>query len=90
MGYTNYWSQPTDFTDKEWDLVKREYNYIREIAGDKIEVQFVHNAIVFDGAKGNSCETFVLCKNIEDYRPSFLGDYELLYFPKRYFLCWEQ
>ena len=31
MGYTNYWSQPTDFTDKEWTLVQKEFDYIREI-----------------------------------------------------------
>ena len=29
MGYTNYWTQPTDFTDNEWSKVKMEADYIR-------------------------------------------------------------
>ena len=71
MGYTNYWSQPTDFTDKEWTLVQKEFDYIREIAGDKIDAQLVHDAIVFDGGKGGNCETFVLekqAKKVEEYK----------------------
>ena len=71
MGYTNYWSQPTDFTDKEWTLVQKEFDYIREIAGDKIDAQLVHDAIVFDGGKGGNCETFVLEKEaqkVEEYK----------------------
>jgi len=38
MGYTNYWDQSTNFTDKEWKQIKDEFNYVRYIAGDKIDV----------------------------------------------------
>ena len=29
MGYTNYWTQKTDFTNDEWSKVKMEADYIR-------------------------------------------------------------
>ena len=63
MGYTNYWKQPTDFTDKEWTLVKKEFDYISEIVGDQIIVDSIQDAIVFNGGKGGNCETFVLNKH---------------------------
>ena len=31
MGYTNYWKQNKSFTDKEWKLVKDEYDYLKEV-----------------------------------------------------------
>ena len=29
MGYTNYWTQPTDFTKDEWSSVMNEAKYIK-------------------------------------------------------------
>jgi len=63
MGYTNYWDQSTNFTDKEWKQIKDEFNYVRYIAGDKIDVTADNDKnIVFNGIPG--CETFKLNKII--------------------------
>ena len=64
MGYTNYWKQPTNFTDQEWDAVRKEFDYIRGIAGDKIDVEDVHDVIAFNGGTGGNCETFILFKEV--------------------------
>ena len=36
MGYTNYWNQPTDFTDEEWDAVVKEFKYVCDMGEDYI------------------------------------------------------
>ena len=54
MGYTNYWKQPTNFTEQEWDTVRKEFDYIRGIAGDKIDVEDVHDVIAFNGGTGGN------------------------------------
>ena len=62
MGYTNYWHQYNDFTDKEWESIKDEYdNYIKPLAlaNKDIKDNSDENNIIFDGG----CETFVLSKN---------------------------
>ena len=65
MGYTNYLHQKRNFTDKEWSMIKAEYDYIKEC--DRVlDMSENENEIAFNGKDG-SCETFVLCKNIEDY-----------------------
>ena len=64
MGYTNYWKQPTNFTDQEWKAVRQEFNYVREIAGDKIDVEDAHDVIAFNGGTGGNCETFILFKEV--------------------------
>ncbi len=75
MGYTNYWKQPTPFTDAEWSSVCKEFNIMKDIAGDRIKLQDVNplkdGLIVFDGGKDGSCETFVLHK-----LPKIKPDYE--------------
>jgi len=38
MGYTNYWHQDMDFTDKEWNAVQEEVEYIDEISDSTISV----------------------------------------------------
>ena len=30
MGYTNYWKQPTPFTDAEWSRVCKEFNIMKD------------------------------------------------------------
>ena len=75
MGYTNYWKQPTPFTDAEWSSICKEFNIMKDIAGDRIKLQDVNplkdGLIVFDGGKDGSCETFVLHK-----LPKIKPDYE--------------
>lgn len=64
MGYTNYYNQSTDFTDKEWNQIKNEFEYIKEIAGDSIVIQSdikeEDHWIQFNGNPG--CESFYICK----------------------------
>lgn len=63
MGYTNYWKQPTDFTDQQWNDVKKEMAYIKEVAGGIINWTDVKDSIIIDGdTEDNTCETFVLNK----------------------------
>lgn len=68
MGYTNYWHQNIDFTDKEWNQIKNEMDYIQNIQYktlDKVYITDEH--ISFNGIRPFSCETFFLnkerCKN---------------------------
>ena len=65
MGYTNYLHQKRSFTDKEWDQIKREFEYVKE-CGRILDISESESEIAFNGKDG-SCETFVLLKNIEDY-----------------------
>ena len=67
MGYTNYWHQTKSFTDKEWKLVKDEYNYIKDVCkGIVVDETKDENEIIFNGNPiGDLChETFVLMKNV--------------------------
>ena len=67
MGYSNYYYQEKDFTDKEWEDVIRESAYVQELGFDvnfhrerntgKQELGEV-NVITLDG----ECETLVLRK----------------------------
>ena len=34
MGYTNYWEQSRDFTDLEWDNIKMDVEYLKEVGYD--------------------------------------------------------
>jgi len=71
MGYTNYWKQPTDFTDEEWDAVVKEFKYVCDMGEDYIEKVEAHKStkntkvdyISFDAA---NCETFYIDKRAED------------------------
>ena len=70
MGYTNYWHQDMDFTDKEWRTLQEEVKYMQEIGSDTIVVsQNDDNEIVINGRP--TCETFVLNR----YKPK-TPDYE--------------
>ena len=73
MGYTNYWQQPTDFNDKQWSLITKEFEYITDIAGDRIQdTECDDKVIMFSGGRGGSCETFYLEKN-KDRNPKYKG-----------------
>jgi len=64
MGYTNYWHQDMDFTDKEWKAVQQEVEYMQEI-GDSI-ISVIRNDDNEIAINGNpTCETFVLTR----YKP---------------------
>jgi hypothetical protein len=73
MGYTNYIRQKRDFTDNEWEQLTDEYNYIKEF--ERISpLDCPDNIIMFNG-KNESCETFMLCKNLDDYfNDQHMGD----------------
>ena len=65
MGYTNYWKQTKDFTNEEWDLVKKEYEYVLEICkGIIINEGKNPEEIVFNGNPIGDLnhETFILRK----------------------------
>ena len=62
MGYTNYWEQHTGITDENWNLIKKEIDYILEHV-DGIQVfENSEKSIVFNGIKEKSHEDFVLYK----------------------------
>ena len=70
MGYTNYWDQDMDFSEKQWKTVQEEVKYMQEIGSDTIVVsQNNDNEIVINGRP--TCETFVLNR----YKPK-TPDYE--------------
>ena len=64
MGYTNYWHQKRSFTDKEWEQIFNEYLYVLDL--EMIEPIQLENkkAIAFNGKGSESCETFILTKNL--------------------------
>jgi len=83
MGYTNYIHQKRSFTDKEWEQIKQEFDYVKECARIIPIEQNNPNIIAFNG-KNQSCETFWLCKNIEDYfNDNHMGDYYKEEFDKK-------
>jgi len=74
MGYTNYYNQPTDFTDVEWKKIKMEADYVRSWSllpqvSNYCEVSISRDKIEIYG----SCETFVLNKKART-QPRYEGD----------------
>ena len=71
MGYTNYWKQPTDFTDEEWDAVVREFKYVCDMGEDyieRVEVRGSTKDVMIDYISLDcvGCETFYINKRAED------------------------
>ena len=55
MGYTNYWTQKKAFTKSQWNIIKKEYDYIKEnfvnvLIEDQTEKP---DEIVFNGLQKN-------------------------------------
>ena len=68
MGYTNYWYQHRSFTDSEWKEIKtyflnRYCNTLYEVRID-IETDIKKDLIALNGVGSESCETFILTKNL--------------------------
>ena len=63
MGYTNYWHQDMDFTNKEWKEIQSEVQYIKEMGENVIDVHSEDKEIIINGRPG--CETFILNKKWE-------------------------
>ena len=78
MGYTNYWTQKKPFNNSKWNIIKKEYDYIKENFSDDdgiIEDQTKKSdEIIFNGKSKNDQdhETFVLTKNFRE--PFYTGD----------------
>ena len=84
MGYTNYWIQKKPFNNSQWNIIKKEYDYIKENFGVNNANEYEENIIedqstksdeiVFNGNKKNNLnhETFVLTKNFRE--PFYDGD----------------
>ena len=65
MGYTNYWHQHDDITDTNWQLVKVEYDYIKEVFNGIIDDEtHQDDEICFNGKGDDGHETFVFNKNV--------------------------
>tara|TARA_B100001939_G_C16627008_1_gene481778 strand:+ start:19 stop:357 length:339 start_codon:yes stop_codon:yes gene_type:complete len=62
MGYTNYWHQHEDFTNRQWRYIKAEAEYMKEIGNNVIELECDDDHIIINGTP--NCETFVLSKRI--------------------------
>ena len=79
MGYTNYWHQHRDFTKIEWDQIKEEYDYIKEVCeGVIVDETITADQIVFNGdsKKDLHYETFVIRKIVKtkkDYKEQDLS-----------------
>ena len=83
MGYTNYWHKKRSFTDKEWEQIFNEYLYVLDL--EMIEPIQLENkkAIAFNG-KGQSCESFYLEKDLEEYfKCEHMGKYYKEQFDKQ-------
>jgi len=65
MGYTNYWQQTKDFTDKEWKNIQAQVKYIDTTGMIRI-IQNDENTIMFEG-NPDSCERFWLEKKLSGY-----------------------
>ena len=63
MGYTNYWHQDMNFTNKEWKNVQEEVRYMEGISNGTIDVVANNNKEIVINGKPNTVETFVLVKN---------------------------
>ena len=78
MGYTNYWHQYNDFTDKEWKSILEEYDYIKEVCEDIIKDEgddFDRDThIIFNGIGDDAHETFFLSKEAKPF--NFKKEYE--------------
>ena len=79
MGYTNYWTQKKPFNNSQWNIIKKEYDYIKENFSDNddgiIEDQTKKSdEIIFNGKSKNNkdLETFVLTKDFRE--PFYNGD----------------
>jgi len=88
MGYTNYWHQYNDFTDQEWESIKDEYEYIKEVLennGIIVDETTDKTEIRFNGRKDKNedHETFVLRKEARPYNDQkYKGDDVSFYFCK--------
>ena len=82
MGYSNYIHQKRSFTDKEWKQVLQEYDYLKEIGNIKPVNPENKDTIIFNG-KNNSCESFYLEKNLENYFKGSMGEYYKKQFDKK-------
>ena len=84
MGYTNYWIQKKPFNNRQWNIIKKEYDYIKENFGVNNANEYEENIIedqttksdeiVFNGNEKNNLdhESFVLTKNFRE--PFYDGD----------------
>ncbi len=82
MGYTNYWTQKTDFTDSEWSKIKMEADYVRSWS----EISTISKYVGVDIKKDKieivgACETFVLNK-FAKVKPDYEGQDVSLHFCK--------
>lgn len=65
MGYTNYWHQHDNFSDTKWQLIKKEYEYIKEVmSGIIVDQSQGDDEICFNG-KYLEHETFILNKKVD-------------------------
>jgi len=64
MGYTNYFNQRRNFNDDEWKLLQDEVTYLNECGRIILRTDTPHEVIAFDGKGEDTCETFVLAKDL--------------------------
>ena len=76
MGYTNYWTQTSNFTDKEWLKVLGEFDYMLDILENiVIETKYIDRDkyIAFNGIGKDDLdhETFVINRYKKDNEFTF-------------------
>ena len=68
MGYTNYWRQKTDIPQGKWKKIKEEYEeYVKQVAGDLIEVDGDDANFVWSDNSGGSAHSSVLNSSSTDW-----------------------
>ena len=70
MGYTNYWTQKKPFNNDQWNIIKKEYDYIKENFSDDdgiIEDQTEKSdEIIFNG---HAIECRINAEDPENFQP---------------------
>ena len=69
--YTNYWNQPTDFTDEEWDAVVKEFKYVCDMGED-----YIHEVTVSKEQSPSISFTFNVKENYDtptDCKSFYIG-----------------
>ena len=64
MGYSVYWNQHRSFTNNEWVKIVNHFN--TNLNNECVDVESItpfEGEIFFNGANGETCETFCLSKN---------------------------
>ena len=64
MGYTNYWIQKKPFNNRQWNIIKKEYDYIKENFGVNNANEYEENIIEDQTTKSDEIVLMEIKKTI--------------------------